>query len=498
MIAFHWVVVFVVWWLGVAASPIMTGPLDGREYYYPLATAMAALATAQSSRDSPAPTAGMTRRGCRICARIGSRACSRFKSSVLAILAVLFTRGETSAATVASARSSPHWRWHGGASHGMGRCGIRRKPGLGIRVCDRRAPGRVAAGSERRRPAVDLRRRRRHWPLRSCSGSSAGILRRDGSPPSAGSPARRGRAKRSRFASHLRSNGLRFGVDAHGRSRPFSCAGLRPEPALGMGESRGVALLMAAAALLVHSRAALEATVAGVSRPGHDPGGVCRLPDGVSLADRRGCGCADVARLSRPGPGRASRPAEATRSTPDPVALHVAGRCRCCRLLQLLWIGGTNEVALFHLLAAATFYSVACGQMRWKSLGYAAGVLYNAALWVLWSIFGWKLSDHFQFFMVPVGFSTILFAESQRHELGRSTVNSIRSAGLMMIYASLAVPIWQFASFGAWLTLLVASLDRYLPRHRPSPPDIPLAGPGHIRPRRCLRDGPREPRPRNG
>ena len=132
--------------------------------------------------------------------------------------------------------------------------------------------------------------------------------------------------------------------------------------------------------------------------------------------------------------------------------------CRSCRCFQLLWIGGTKEVGLFHLVAAATFYSVACGQLRWKSLGYAAGVFYNAALWVLWSIFGWELKDHFQFFMVPVGFSTILFAESQRHELGRSTVNSIRSAGLLIIYASLAVPIWQFASFGAWLALLVASL----------------------------------------
>ena len=127
-------------------------------------------------------------------------------------------------------------------------------------------------------------------------------------------------------------------------------------------------------------------------------------------------------------------------------------------LFQLLWIGGTKEVVLFHLLAAATFFSVACGQLRWKSLGYAAGVLYNTALWVLWSIFGWELSDHFQFFMVPVGFSTILFAESQRRELGHTTVNSIRSAGLLIIYASLAVPIWQFASFGAWRALLVASL----------------------------------------
>ena len=127
-------------------------------------------------------------------------------------------------------------------------------------------------------------------------------------------------------------------------------------------------------------------------------------------------------------------------------------------LLQLAWVGAPNDVTLFHLLAAATFYTVACGQLRWKWLGYAAGVFYNAALWVLWSMFGWQMSDHFQFYMVPVGFSTILFAEAHRRELGRSTVNSIRAAGLLIIYASLAVPIWQFASFGAWLTLLAASL----------------------------------------
>ena len=82
-------------------------------------------------------------------------------------------------------------------------------------------------------------------------------------------------------------------------------------------------------------------------------------------------------------------------------------------LLQLIGIGGIDEVSLFYLLAAATFYGVACGQLRWKSLGYAAGVFYNAALWVLWSQLGWKLSDHFQFFLVPVGLSTILFAAGQ-------------------------------------------------------------------------------------
>ena len=127
-------------------------------------------------------------------------------------------------------------------------------------------------------------------------------------------------------------------------------------------------------------------------------------------------------------------------------------------LLQLVGNGALDEVRLFYLLAAGTFYGIACGQLRWKSLGYTAAVLYNAALWVLWSRLGWKLSTHPQFFMVPVGLSTILFAEVNRRELGRSNVNTIRTVGLTIIYLSLAVPIWQFESFGAWLTLLIGSL----------------------------------------
>ena len=127
-------------------------------------------------------------------------------------------------------------------------------------------------------------------------------------------------------------------------------------------------------------------------------------------------------------------------------------------LLQVIGSGGLDEIDLFHLLAAATFYGIACGRLRWKTLGYTAAVLYNAALWVLWGTFGWKLSTHPQFFLVPVGLSTILFAEVNRRELGRSNVNTIRTVGLTIIYLSLAVPIWQYESFGAWVTLLICSL----------------------------------------
>jgi hypothetical protein len=126
-------------------------------------------------------------------------------------------------------------------------------------------------------------------------------------------------------------------------------------------------------------------------------------------------------------------------------------------LLQLVWSENRDEISLFYLAAAATFYATACGRLRRKSLGYAAAVFANAALWVLWSRIGWQLADHPQLYLVPVGLSAILFAEVNR-ELGRPAVNAIRSTGLIVIYASLATPLWRFESFGAWVTLLLASL----------------------------------------
>ena len=117
-----------------------------------------------------------------------------------------------------------------------------------------------------------------------------------------------------------------------------------------------------------------------------------------------------------------------------------------------------DDATLFILFSVATFYAVACFRMQWKRLGYAAAVLYNAFLWVVWARVGWALSDHPQLFLVPVGFTAILFAEVNRRELGRASVNAIRGVGLVLIYLSLSYPIWQYQSFGAWLALLLLSL----------------------------------------
>jgi hypothetical protein len=84
--------------------------------------------------------------------------------------------------------------------------------------------------------------------------------------------------------------------------------------------------------------------------------------------------------------------------------------------------------------------------------------VYNAFLWLLWGRFGWTVADHSQFFLIPVGLSTVLLAEFERPTLGRSAANSVRGLGLSLIYLSLAVPVWQFESLGAWVVLLLLSL----------------------------------------
>lgn len=126
-------------------------------------------------------------------------------------------------------------------------------------------------------------------------------------------------------------------------------------------------------------------------------------------------------------------------------------------LLPLFRAGVRDEMTLFYLAAAAAFYATSCERLRWKSLGYTAAVFANSALWLLWSLIGCRLVEYPQLYLVPVGLSAILFAEVNR-ELGRAAVNAIRSLGLTVIYIALAFPIWQFASFTAWLILLLASL----------------------------------------
>jgi hypothetical protein len=127
-------------------------------------------------------------------------------------------------------------------------------------------------------------------------------------------------------------------------------------------------------------------------------------------------------------------------------------------ILQGTSQGGWDGQYLFVLLATAGFYALASFRLRSKTPAYASAVFLNAFLWLAWYRLGWELAENPQFYFVPVGFTTILFGEVNRQELGRSAVNGLRNLGLVVIYASLAAPIWQVQSFGAWLGLLLLSL----------------------------------------
>jgi hypothetical protein len=127
-------------------------------------------------------------------------------------------------------------------------------------------------------------------------------------------------------------------------------------------------------------------------------------------------------------------------------------------IIQGIWLGRLDQVDLFILLATGGFYAFTSFLLRSKTPAYAAGVLFNAFLWLAWYRMGWRFADRPQFYLIPVGFSSILFAEVNRKELSRSVLNGARNLGLVVIYASLASPIWETRSFGAWLTLLLLSL----------------------------------------
>jgi hypothetical protein len=120
--------------------------------------------------------------------------------------------------------------------------------------------------------------------------------------------------------------------------------------------------------------------------------------------------------------------------------------------------GNWDDAGVLLLFSTATFYGVACYETRWKGLGYVAAVLYDIALWTVWARIGWRLAEHPQLYLIPAGLSAILFAEANRRELDRQSLNAIRTIGSAVIYFSTALPMWQFQSFGAWLTLLLLSL----------------------------------------
>ena len=453
IVALHWAGVAVLWWLGVACSPL-TGRLVVASIYYPLATAVAGLATARIVRrhthdESWHELAWLgDLRSESMGHMLSIQAC------VLAFLAVVFTRGSIEPATVATLILASltlglvgvATGWHGAALAGSaawsaawGVSGLVVAPRLGFAAAGLRATSASVGVQLAAFSLLALAGRLRRGPsLRKNQSTWASNV----------DPAVRPRLAWAieiiAFASSLVAvvTVLAAGTNA---------------PALGgWGTTIGIGVILGAAflhiALVPRWRAEWLVYLAQAVMLSAYVDYRLAFPQAIAfdaivltLLGYLDLGIAEA--LERLHLDIYPRPARF-------FSLALPG----LPLLQLIGSGGLDEVRLFYLLSAGTFYGIACGQLRWKSLGYAATVLYNAALWVLWGQLGWKLSTHPQFFLVPVGLSTILFAEVNRRELGRSNVNTIRTVGLTIIYLSLAVPIWQFESFGAWVTLLIGSL----------------------------------------
>jgi tetratricopeptide (TPR) repeat protein len=454
LIGLHWIGVLALWWLGVASSPL-AGQLPSPADYYPTVTAMAALAAILFWRRF---TRGESWQELSWLGDIRSERSSRamsYQACILAILAVAFTGGTVALTTVASLFLAALTLGFGGITigsplvAGMGSLAFAGAWSFaGQLVAHRLGYGGFAMegtwGASGAIAAAFLL-----WWL-------AGMLRLERSSPKAKGvhgDSDSGRSLQCKLAEAMEGVASASALIA---GAVVLAAGTCAATLGSWGTFAGVGVLLAAAVLhillvprwrtewlvyLAHGLmvgAYIDYRLAFPMSTAADAA-ILTLLGYIDLA------LSEALSLIQ-GPEYYIRPTR-----------YFSLMLPLLPLLQLLTTGVRDGVSLFYLSAAATFYAVACAQMRWKWLGYAAAVFCNAALWVTWSRQGWMLADHPQFYLVPVGLSTILFAEVNR-ELGRDAVNAIRSVGLIVVYASLAAPIWQFDSFGAWLTFLLVSL----------------------------------------
>jgi hypothetical protein len=455
VIGLLWVGVAALWWLGVAGSPLQGLGLTPRTYY-PLATGILALGTTQlvyryTRAGSWSELAWLGDVRSETLVRLMS-----YQAFVLAILAALFTRGSIEATSVvtlvlASAALGLPSIWNGWPAPALGgslawACawavfGLFMARRFGFVEIGTRATC-AAAGATAASFSLWWLAGRLRSPGSFFSNKGASVLRAEGSP-----------ARERRLALAIESTGLAVSLLA---GLVVLAAGMNPSALGALSRFAGVGVLMGAALFQIvlvprwGSEWLVYLAQACMLGAYVDFRIAYPLPISGDAAILTLLGYLDL------GMAEFLDRFEA-RAYARPVR-YFSFALPVLPLFQLVWSGGLDEVSLFHLFAAGTFYGIACAQMQWKWLGYAAAVLYNAALWMLWSRLGWKLADEPQFFLVPVGLSAILFAEVNRSELGRSAVNTIRSVGLIIIFVSLAVPIWRFESFGAWLTLLLCSL----------------------------------------
>ncbi len=120
--------------------------------------------------------------------------------------------------------------------------------------------------------------------------------------------------------------------------------------------------------------------------------------------------------------------------------------------------GWASDTMILTSIAVTLLYAALASRSGWRGLGYLAGLIFNGLLAMVWFRVGWSLVEQPGFYVLPIGLSTLLFAETARRELGRSGLNILRTLGLVLILTSLSIPIWRTADLLSWALVLVASL----------------------------------------
>ena len=491
VIALHWLSVAVLWWLGVACSPLAGRAVDAG-VYYPLATAIAALATAQLVRRythaeswhelglagrSPLRAVGPHALDSRrVCWRSWP-SCSR--------------RERCEPATVLTLDPGLADAGPGGAGERLGR----RPPSRAAWPGRRRGawPGLVVAprlGWTAGRAAGDLRRGR--CAVGGVLALGAGRL----------AAARRVDPEESdRTGFRLESQRLRSRLARAVEIAAFASsllaavavlmAGTNPPAVPGWETAAGVGVLMGAALLhiLLVPRWQAEWLVylAQAIMLGAYVDYRMAFPRPIAFdaidPDRSG--------LSRPGHRRGSRAAPARGSMSAPPAIS-RSCCRSSRSFSSSGAGDSMTSACSTCWPRRPSTAVACGQIALEVAGLRGGRASTTRPSGC-SGAGWAGSspDHPQFFLVPVGLSTILFAEVNRRDLGRSNGQHDplgRPHDHLRVAGRADLAIRELRRLGNALDLLAGG---HLPGDRHAAPDVSLDGAGDLRARRDLRDGAR-------
>jgi hypothetical protein len=100
--------------------------------------------------------------------------------------------------------------------------------------------------------------------------------------------------------------------------------------------------------------------------------------------------------------------------------------------------GAAQDHRAFVVGSAGLFYLVASNIRRNRTFTLMAAILFNLAVWFLYSFFQLRFQDLPQLLAVPVGLSIVLAAQVNSDRLSPRVLRNLRYLGLLVIYLSSA------------------------------------------------------------